>query len=55
MYIAAFHWLPGHYDEQFHRLNAEIDAVARANAGFIGVESWQSADGARRCATSCHT
>ncbi|MFH1600277.1 MAG: DUF4188 domain-containing protein [Pseudomonadota bacterium] len=51
MYIAAFHWLPGHYDEQFHRLNAEIDAVSRANPGFIGVESWQSADGARRCAT----
>lgn len=51
MYIAAFHWLPGQYDEQFHQLNARIDEVARANPGFIGVESWQSADGSRRCAT----
>lgn len=51
MYIAAFHWLPGQYDEAFHRLNAAIDAVARANPGFIGAESWQSADGLRRCAS----
>lgn len=51
MFIAAFHWLPGQYDEEFHRLNATIDAVARANPGFIGAESWQSADGTRRCAS----
>lgn len=50
MYIAAFHWLPGQYDEEFHHLNAEIDAAARANPGFAGAESWQSADGTRRCA-----
>ncbi|GGA74818.1 hypothetical protein GCM10011521_11270 [Arenimonas soli] len=51
MYIAAFHWLPAQYDDQFHQLNAQIDAVARANPGFVGAESWQSGDGARRCAT----
>lgn len=51
MFIAAFHWLPGQYDEQFHELNARIDAVARANPGFVGAESWQGADGSRRCAT----
>lgn len=51
MYIAAFHWLPGQYDEQFHKLNARIGAIARANPGFIGVESWLGADGNRRCAT----
>lgn len=49
MYIAAFHWLPGRYDEQFHALNAVIDAVARANPGFIAAESWRSADGSRGC------
>lgn len=51
MIIAAFHWLPGQYDEPFHRLNAAIDAVARANPGFIAAESWRSADGSRGCAT----
>ena len=48
MYIAAFHWLPGQYDEEFHRLNAEIDAVARANPGFIAAESWYGATVGKR-------
>lgn len=50
MYIASFHWIPGTYDEEFHRLNAAIDAVARANPGLLGVESWHAQDGVRRCA-----
>jgi len=49
MYVATFHWLPGQFDEAFHALNARIDAVARANPGFVSAESWQSADGSRRC------
>lgn len=50
MICAAFHWVPGTYDEEFHRLNAAIEAVALATPGYVGVESWQSADGSRRCA-----
>jgi heme-degrading monooxygenase HmoA len=51
MYSAAFIFEPGQYDAEFHRLNALIDSVARSLPGFLGVESWQSADGSRRNAT----
>ena len=50
MYSAAFMWEPGDYDNEFHRLNGLIDEVARSLPGYLGVDSWQSADGARRCA-----
>ena len=45
MYSAAFIFRPGNYDDEFHRLNELIDAAARATDGFLGTESWQSADG----------
>ena len=45
MYSAAFLFRPGTYDAEFHRLNGLIDEAAKSNPGFIGVESWQSADG----------
>ena|ERR1700751_5559202 len=51
MYIAAFNFEPGVYDARFHELNALIEAAARATPGFIGVESWRSADGRRANAT----
>ena len=51
MYSAAFIFEPGEYDDEFHRLNELIDAAAEANDGFIGTESWQSADGRIRNAT----
>ena len=51
MYSAAFIFEPGQYDAEFHRLNALIDSVARSLPGFLGMESWQSADGRRRNAT----
>jgi len=50
MFIAAFIWEPGTYDAEFHRLNDIIDQVALALPGYLGVESWQNADGSRRCA-----
>ena len=64
MYSAAFSFEPGEYDAEFHRLNAIIDAVARAAPGFAGVESWQAVDGGRvpaprpryaasRCSQTC--
>ncbi len=48
MYSAAFTWEPGVYDAEFHRLNQAIDEVARSLPGFLGVESWQSADASRK-------
>jgi heme-degrading monooxygenase HmoA len=51
MYSAAFIYEALDYDEDFHRLNAEIDAVARSLPGFLGVEAWQAADGRRKNAT----
>lgn len=46
-YSVSFQWAPGEYDAEFHRLNAIIDAVAKANPGYDGVESWRSLDGRR--------
>ena len=42
MYIAAFIFEPGGYDEEFHLLNDQIKDVAESLPGFIGSESWQS-------------
>jgi len=50
MYSATFTWEPGEYGQEFHRLNEIIEDVAQSMDGFLGVESWQSADGSRRCA-----
>jgi heme-degrading monooxygenase HmoA len=30
------------YDEEFHRLDAQIAAVAKSIAGYLGEESWES-------------
>ncbi len=45
MYEIAFIFKPGTYDEDFHRLDAQIAAVAAATPGYLGVRTWQSADG----------
>src|SRR5689334_20075196 len=50
MYCASFIWEPGTYDAEFHRLNNLIKNVAESSNGFLGSESWQSADGSRKCA-----
>ncbi len=51
MYAAAFIFEPGTYDERFHTLDAQIEAAAASNPGFLGRETWQSADGLRFNAT----
>jgi heme-degrading monooxygenase HmoA len=51
VYSAAFIFEPGEYDAEFHRLNALIDAVAQANPGYLGRESWQAVEGTRRNVT----
>lgn len=45
MICAQFIFKPGTYDDDFHRLDAEIEAYARSLPGFERVELWQSADG----------
>lgn len=45
MYSAAFIFRPGTYDDEFHRLNGLIDEAARNTDGYIGAETWRSADG----------
>lgn len=48
MFSAAFIFEPGDYDDEFHELNSKIDDVARSLPGFVGAETWLSADGTRR-------
>ncbi len=48
MYSASFIFEPGDYDDEFHALNARIDEVAESLPGFLGSETWLSADGKRR-------
>jgi heme-degrading monooxygenase HmoA len=50
VYCASFNWEPGTYDSEFNRLNEAIEQVARSLPSYLGVESWQSADGSRKCA-----
>lgn len=45
MYSVAFIFKPKTYDDDFHRLNDAIQAVADAMPGFLGQETWQSSDG----------
>ena len=45
MICAQFIFKPGTYDDEFHRLDGEIDAYARSLLGFVKVESWLSPDG----------
>jgi heme-degrading monooxygenase HmoA len=40
-----FIFKPGAYDDEFHRLDGQIDAFARSLPGFERVETWQSAEG----------
>ena len=51
MYMIAFLFLPGEYDETFHTLDAQIDAAALETPGYLGQESWQSLDGLKVNAT----
>lgn len=45
MYIAAFIYKPGQQDQEFQHLSALIDEVASSLPGFVGSQSWRSADG----------
>ena len=46
MICCQFIFKPGTYDQDFHRLDAQIDQYARSLPGFDKVETWHSGDGA---------
>lgn len=45
MICCQFIFRPGSYDDDFHRLDAQIDAYAHSLPGFVKVEKWLSPDG----------
>ncbi len=47
MYSVAFIFEPGDYDAEFLALDALILQVAESSEGYLGKESWQTADGAK--------
>ncbi|WP_027863007.1 hypothetical protein [Marmoricola sp. URHB0036] len=44
MICAQFIFKPGTYDDDFHRLDDQIDAYARSLPGFCKTETWTAAD-----------
>ena len=48
MISCSFIFSPGEYDEEFHKLDATIEAYATALTGFVGVDRWVSDDGKSR-------
>ena len=45
MMCCQFIFKPGTYDDDFHRLDAQIDAYARSLPGFERVEKWLAPEG----------
>ena len=45
MFACSFIFRKKTYDEEFHRLDASIDAYAQSLDGYIGVDRWFSDDG----------
>ena len=48
MYEIQFIFKPGTYDDDFQRLDAQIEQVAASTPGFVGVRNWFSEDGTVR-------
>lgn len=46
MYMIAFMFQPGEYDDDFHSLDDEIQAAALDADGYVGQEMWVSPDAA---------
>lgn len=45
VYTARFTFVPGEYDDEFHRLNDRIDEAAKDSPDFLRKEWWESPDG----------
>ncbi len=48
MYSISFIFRPGTYDDDFHRLDSAVAALAKKTEGFLGSEAWVSRDGKTR-------
>jgi hypothetical protein len=44
MFAVSFIFIPGTYDDEFHRLDASIDSYAASLEGYLGVDRWFSED-----------
>jgi hypothetical protein len=53
LFSAQFIFKPGTYDDEFHRLDAEIEAYVAPIPGFLGVEKWVSFDGQTKNSMYC--
>lgn len=42
MYSATFTFAKGRFDDEFHRLDQQIEAAARAAPGYLGEETWEN-------------
>ncbi len=42
MYTATFIFAKGQFDDEFHRLDEQIAAAARATPGYLGEETWEN-------------
>ncbi len=45
MVCCQFIFQPGSYDDDFHRLDAQIDAYARSLPGLVRGETWHAPEG----------
>ena len=45
MICVQFIFKPGTYDDEFHRLDDQIDAYARSLPGYDHVETWLASEG----------
>ena len=44
MICCQFIFKPGAYDDDFHRLDGQIEEFARSLPGFVSVETWTQTD-----------
>jgi heme-degrading monooxygenase HmoA len=44
MYSSTFIFAKKHFDDQFHRLDQAIAAVAKTIPGYLGEETWENSD-----------
>jgi len=42
MYSSTFIFAKGDWDEEFHRLDAQIAAAAKSIPGYLGEEAWEN-------------
>ncbi|NDY92401.1 antibiotic biosynthesis monooxygenase family protein [Ideonella livida] len=49
MYSATFLFIPGTFDDEFHRLDQAIAQVAKSLPGYLGEETWAQPGSGRVC------